>query len=142
MKVIIFYSSLLFLFTCSGINQDNKTSGITTSSKELVKTNGLLQCATNIVNFGSLTKGEIINQNFDFVNFGSEEVEITAYQASCNCTDLKISEALIAPKDSTKITMIIETHDKSPGEHIVTATIKTNGQRTFYLLTTNFTLID
>ncbi|CAN0448754.1 unnamed protein product [Ectocarpus fasciculatus] len=107
-----------------------------------IKTKGLLVCDKSKMEYGVLSKGNDIDQKFNFINTGTEDVEIIAYQASCNCTELKIDDYIVKPNDSTKITMVIETHDKSFGDHTVTATIKTNGQRKFYLLTTNFTLQD
>ncbi|MHA7944852.1 DUF1573 domain-containing protein [Formosa sp. 3Alg 14/1] len=108
------------------------------ATKEIKKTEGVLVCEDTKVNYGSIEKGEQLKQNFVMYNRGNEEVELLYYEASCNCTNLKISKTRIKPNDSTIIEMIVETKEKARGKHNVNTILKTNGKRAFYNLSTSF----
>ncbi|MDY7396719.1 DUF1573 domain-containing protein [Aureibaculum sp. 2210JD6-5] len=146
---------LLFLvnFACKHGNQNKKTDSanniigtvdsINSELKEKIKkTKGLLICNNKHINLKKVKKGSSIEQNFIFHNTGTETVELLGYEASCNCTELKLSKNIVSPKDSVSIIMIVETENKGLGNDIVNTTIKTNGQRTFYHLSLKFELVN
>lgn len=141
---ILFFILLTMIVGCKKETENTKNSNKTATQKtdyiRPIKSMGKLVCENSKVNIGNVKKGQTIQQEFIFVNEGSETVEVLGYEKSCNCTDLRISKSVIKPLDSVSISMHIDTKEKILGEHIVTVTIKTNGQRTFYLLTSNFTL--
>mgnify|MGYP006143332289 CR=1 FL=1 len=102
----------------------------------------MLTCKDKHINFKKIKKDSIIKYNFVFYNTSNESVEILSHEASCNCTELKISKKIISPKDSVSIKMIVETKKKSIGNHIVNSTIKTNGITSFYHLSLKFELVN
>lgn len=148
MKQFLLYTFILIFISCETNDKSTRNipdkEKISQNSSQLVikKSKGLLKCLNKKVEYGNLNRGNIIYQDFYFTNVGLEVVDIVAYESSCNCTNLQVEKLKVKPKDSTKITMVIETHDKTLGNHNVTTTIKTNGQRQFYLLSTTFNLIE
>jgi len=101
---------------------------------------GILHVKKKKIDKGTIKQGTTIQHDYVFHNVGSEEVEIIGYQPSCNCSELKISKFKVSPKDSLMVTMLVETSEKTQGEHKVSAVLKTSGQRTFYDLVLKFSL--
>ena len=52
-----------------------------------------------------------------------------------------MSKLIVSPNDSIYAEMIVDTKDKLIGKEKVTATIKTNGERTYYYLSVNFDVL-
>lgn len=146
MRKLILSISLLSVFACKkSIDEKKVNVSFYEDKKEIVKqepliekTQGLLVCDTIKKDFGKIKRNDLVNQKFTLYNKGTEAVSILEFDASCNCTSLDISKKKINPGDSTFVTMRVETKEKTKGMHTVNATLKTNGKRTFYALTTKF----
>ena len=148
MKKLVLSLSLLVVFACKKAIDKKETTQLSDlkkvkkeaiKSEPLVKkTHGLLICDTIKKDFGKIKRNDLVHQKFTLHNKGTEMVTIVASDASCNCTSLEISKKSIEPGDSTIVTMRVETKEKTKGLHVVNATLKTNGKRTFYALSTKF----
>jgi hypothetical protein len=137
---------LLILLSCTKENKDTfirptlKVEEVISSSVH--KTKGLLFCDSTNINIGNVKKGVIIKRVYKFKNVGLEKIEILGYEKSCSCTSLETRKTSLDPNESTEVIMLVETKDKELGEHEISATIKTNGKRTFYMLKADYTLIE
>jgi hypothetical protein len=146
MKKLILSLMLLSVFACKkSIDEKKIKVSFYENKKEIVKqeplvekTQGILVCDDIKKDFGKIKKNDLVYQKFRLNNIGTETVTILEFDASCNCTSLEISKKSIQPGDSTIVTMKVETKEKSKGLHAVNATLKTNGKRTFYALSTSF----
>lgn len=129
------------LLNCQN-NKNSEESIIKPKTKEVVeefqKSSGVLVSNQQHFDYEIIEKGYLIEQDFVFYNTGDQLVQLIEYEASCNCTEIEASKIDIEPKDSVSIKMVVDTKDKHKGQHKVTATLKTNGQRTFYYLSTTF----
>lgn len=146
MRKLILSLSLISVFACKkSIDEKKVNVSFYEDKKKIVKqeplvekTEGFLVCDTIKKDFGKIKKNDLVHQKFTLYNKGTEAVTILESDASCNCTSLDISKKSILPSDSTIVTMRVETKEKANGLHAVNATLKTNGKRTFYALSTKF----
>lgn len=146
MKKLIVSLSLLSVFACKKSIDEKKVKVSFYEDKKTIikqdplveKTQGLLVCETIKKDFGKIKKNDLVHQKFTLYNKGTETVTILEFDASCNCTSLEISKKSIQPGDSTIVAMRIETKEKTKGLHVVNATLKTNGKKAFYALSTMF----
>ena len=90
----------------------------------------------------TIQKGSIVVQSFNFVNTGLQAVSILSSTKSCGCTELEIPSDYVKPNDSVLVSMRIDTKDKNLGYHKSSATLKTDGQRTFYYLQAPYFLVE
>jgi len=146
MRKLIVSLSLLVVYACKkDIDEKEVKVSFYEDKKEIVKkepivekSEGILVCDTIKKDYGKIKKNDLVHQKFTLYNKGKETVTILEFDASCNCTSLEISKKNILPSDSTIVAMRVETKDKTKGLHTVNATLKTNGKRTFYALSTSF----
>jgi archaellum component FlaF (FlaF/FlaG flagellin family) len=102
------------------------------------RTKGELICEQKNIDVGRIVNDTIFKTAFRFKNNGSEELRITQFNVSCNCTQASVSDSLILPNEECEFFMEVDTKGKSVGKHKVTAVLQTNGQRRFYKLTSLF----
>ncbi|CEN36787.1 DUF1573 domain-containing protein [Capnocytophaga cynodegmi] len=110
--------------------------------QKMSKTRGNLKISKSRIDIGEIKKGKNITHKFILKNIGKENVEITDYRTSCNCTGIDISQKTISPSDSVTVTIIVDTQDKGLGKHNIYTTLATNGQRKYYNLELYFALVN
>ena len=123
---------LAFIFVVLSIASFSKDKRIKIKSK------GELICEQDKINVGQIKSDTVLKHCFRFRNIGSEELKITQFDVSCNCTKANVSDSIVLPLETCDFFMEIDTKGKSKGKHYVVAIFQTNGQRRFYKLTSSF----
>lgn len=146
---LLIVSILICTYGCNkSVKKDtDKHSTNTAIENNLLKLNnehinGLLTGKNNIKSYGEIKKGDTIKHTFILVNQGTDTVKVHSYLPSCDCTAVNIENFTIKPSDSIKIDMTVATNEKIIGQHSVTTTLKTTGQRKMHLLRLTFELIE
>lgn len=136
----------IFCYNCNKIENSQQKSvsvdKIVTSVDSVDYNSGFLVGLKNKIDFGKVKKGDTIKQNFIMINKGLKSVKLIGYTKSCDCTGIYANKDLIEPGDSITFNMHVSTEDKRLGKDDVTATIQTNGKKTFHLLRTRFEIIE
>ncbi len=86
-------------------------------------------------NFGTITTGDTVFHQFDFVNAGKASLIITEAHGSCGCTQPKFSAKPIEPNEKSSIAVTFNSSGKM-GEQDKTITISSNargGQKILHL---------
>ncbi len=80
----------------------NTAIGATTTPVE-EKSNAGISFGKLAHNFGNIIEGQIATYDFQFVNNGTEALQLTRVKASCGCTTPKYPTTAIMPGDTASI---------------------------------------
>ncbi len=77
-----------------------------------------------------LQSGGVISRVFNVSNNGTEQVVVTDVLASCSCTSATIDKKILAPGESTKLTVVFDPnfHYEDDGRFFRTVVIKSNSR--------------
>ena len=64
-----------------------------------------------IIDFGSVKKGEVLKHDFKFTNTGEETLEIKEIERSCSCVSLELAKEKFAPGEKGVLTLIFDTSE-------------------------------
>ncbi|MGZ4961335.1 MAG: DUF1573 domain-containing protein [Limisphaerales bacterium] len=74
---------------------------------------------TNFFDFGKVTSSEKLIGSFKFKNLGTAELKLDSPQASCDCTEAKISPDKLAPGAEGKVTYSIKMDHAVSGQRYI-----------------------
>jgi hypothetical protein len=74
---------------------------------------------TNFFDFGKVTSSEKLVGSFKFKNIGNAELRLEAPQASCECTEAKISPDILAPGQASAVTYSIKMDHAVNGQRFI-----------------------
>lgn len=137
------YSLLLLLLNLLAVNSESNAKTITVQNnviKESKSQKGKLICTRSKIKLGKIKKGQLVKQDFVFINKSKNSVEIIKVDPSCNCTKIA-SDKKVGPNKKGKVSFTIDTKDKPSGKNTVSAVVKTNGETAFFYLELEFDLI-
>ena len=66
-----------------------------------------------VYNCGNVTVGDSVSHQFVLRNAGNTELVIHKINKTCNCTDATIESTVVAPGDSTTLTVVVDTENKN-----------------------------
>ncbi len=140
MKTKVFLKSIVLILLAISCTAEKKHNRSSSGHNETVKTlsQGNLVIEKQKKDFGKFKRGQIIICDYGFYNNGSESIKIVDYEASCTCSEIKFSKMEVQAGDSLTVTMVIQTVGKIKGKHNSGAVLKTNGQRKFYNISSNY----
>jgi hypothetical protein len=97
------------------------TGGLTTFAAEqaAVPPAPKIKFETNFFDFGKVTASEKLVGSFKFKNIGNAELRLEAPQASCDCTEAKISPDILAPGQSSAVTYSIKMDHAVSGQRFI-----------------------
>lgn len=78
-----------------------------------------IQFETNHFNFGKITSAEKLLGSFKFKNVGNAELKLDSPQASCDCTEAKITPDTLAPGQSGEVTYSIKMDHAVSGQRYI-----------------------
>ena len=78
-----------------------------------------IKFATNFFDFGKVTSSEKLIGSFKFKNLGTAELKLDAPQASCDCTEAKISPDRLAPGAEGQVTYSIKMDHAVSGQRYI-----------------------
>jgi len=78
-----------------------------------------IKFATNFFDFGKVTSSEKLVGSFKFKNLGNAELRLDAPQASCDCTEAKISPDRVAPGAEGQVTYSIKMDHAVDGQRFI-----------------------
>jgi Protein of unknown function (DUF1573) len=103
MKRLAIISTVLFMFTSCDVRKKDKAAQIGNNElkqQKVIKNPTTVSIIDSVFDFGKVTDGEIVTQNFRFVNSGKNPLIISKASASCGCTVPEKPEAPIATGDT------------------------------------------
>lgn len=74
---------------------------------------------TNFFDFGKITSAEKLKGSFKFKNIGNAELKLDPPQASCDCTEAKVSPDTLAPGESGEVTYSIKMDHAVSGQRFI-----------------------
>jgi hypothetical protein len=97
------------------------TGGITSFAAEQPATPAApkIKFETNFFDFGKVTSSEKLVGSFKFKNIGNAELRLDAPQASCDCTEAKVTPDIVAPGQSAAVTYSIKMDHAVNGERYI-----------------------
>jgi hypothetical protein len=90
-----------------------------------------LKFRETLYDFDKIIAGKAINHRFEIVNEFQYAVEITFIEKSCNCTEVLIEKAILAPGETSYINLILETEGKE-GKVYAYALLSANTKQRYY----------
>lgn len=131
-KLILSVAIVSVLFACSGnndsqelttdlINNPNSASSSEVDKDELP----FFEFVEEVVDFGTITQGEVVSTNFKFKNVGKSDLIISSAQGSCGCTVPEWPKEPIKPGEEGKIAVTFNSTGKQ-GKQNKTITLVAN----------------
>lgn len=131
-KLILLVAIISVLFACSGnndsqelttdlINNPNSASSSEVDKDELP----FFEFVEEVVDFGTITQGEVVSTNFKFKNVGKSDLIISSAQGSCGCTVPEWPKEPIKPGEEGKIAVTFNSTGKQ-GKQNKTITLVAN----------------
>lgn len=139
LKCIIFFLVLSLL----AVNSKSNAKTLIAHNNFIKKSKspkGKLICTRNKIKLGKIKRGNLVKQDFEFINNSEKSVTILSVAPSCNCTKISNDKKVDSHKKG-KVSFIIDTENKESGKNTVTAVVKTNGEIAFFYLVLEFDLI-
>ncbi|MGE0561143.1 MAG: DUF1573 domain-containing protein [Flavobacteriales bacterium] len=131
-KLVLSVTIISALFACSGTDssQELTTDLInnpnSASASEIDKDNlPFFEFVEEVVDFGTITQGEVVSTNFKFKNVGKSDLIISSAQGSCGCTVPEWPKEPIKPGESGKIAVTFNSTGKQ-GKQNKTITLVAN----------------
>ncbi len=78
-----------------------------------------IQFETNLFDFGKVTGVETMSGTFKFKNVGDGVLKLDPPQASCECTEPKVSPDMVAPGESGEVTFTIKLDRPLNGQRMI-----------------------
>jgi len=97
----------------SACNQNNSTTGSTSTEKTMAGNNPVLKFDKEIYDFGKIKAGDKVSYSYSFVNTGKSPLIITDAVASCGCTIPSWPNKPINPGNKEAIKVIFNSAGKS-----------------------------
>ncbi|MCB0380108.1 MAG: DUF1573 domain-containing protein [Flavobacteriales bacterium] len=131
-RLILSVAIVSVLFACSGnndsqelttdlINNPNSASSSEVDKDELP----FFEFVEEVVDFGTITQGEVVSTNFKFKNVGKSDLIISSAQGSCGCTVPEWPKEPIKPGEEGKIAVTFNSTGKQ-GKQNKTITLVAN----------------
>lgn len=131
-RLILSVAIVSVLFACSGnndsqelttdlINNPNSASSSEVDKDELP----FFEFVEEVVDFGTITQGEVVSTNFKFKNVGKSDLIISSAQGSCGCTVPEWPKEPIKPYEEGKIAVTFNSTGKQ-GKQNKTITLVAN----------------
>ncbi len=108
---------------------------------EVSSSKGVLSCNDNHVLNGIIRRGDTIVNEFMLYNNSSHAVAIKNVEVSCDCTKFNTSKRVINPRDSVRLTVVIDSKNKNDGEYSIHTILWTDCQLDSYILTSMFVVM-
>ena len=131
-KLILSVAIISVLFACSGnndsqeLNTDLINNPNSASSSEVDKDKlPFFEFVEEVVDFGTITQGEVVSTNFKFKNVGKSDLIISSAQGSCGCTVPEWPKEPIKPGEEGKIAVTFNSTGKQ-GKQNKTITLVAN----------------
>lgn len=84
-----------------------------------------MKVVNQVINFGSVPEDTVLKAIYTVVNTGEHPLYIEYINPDCNCTGVEYSKEAIPPKDSIKVSLLLDTKGKN-GVQILHSVIKAN----------------
>lgn len=131
-KLILSVSIISLLFSCSGTTSSddfstdliNNPNSANESSEDKDKL-PFFEFVEEVVDFGTITQGEVVSTHFKFKNVGKTDLIISSAQGSCGCTVPEWPKEPIKPGEEGKIAVTFNSSGKQ-GKQNKTITIVAN----------------
>lgn len=126
---ILAFSAALMLAACNGnqtgvdtsiIHNPNSAEGYNADEKMPI-----IKFEKQLHDFGNLTMGENISYSFKFTNVGNADLVINNCEATCGCTVPDFPKDVIAPGQSSYVTVAFRSADKA-GQQLQEVTVVSN----------------
>lgn len=131
-KNILPVAIISIFFSCSGggnseeLSTDLINNPNSASTKNVDKDHlPFFEFVEEVVDFGTITQGEVVSTNFKFKNVGKSDLIISSAQGSCGCTVPEWPKEPIKPGDEGKISVTFNSSGKQ-GKQNKTITIVAN----------------
>lgn len=125
-KLILLYLLSLVLISCNngsdgGVQEIEFPGGeyldvikmpITADGRKDTKNVPVIQFENDVINFGRVKEGEIVDVEFVFTNVGNAPLLITNAQSTCGCTIPVFPKELIQPGDGGTIKVRFDTKNR------------------------------
>ena len=121
-KIVLAASVITILMSCGSNEVENNKTEITTdlinnpntaSGKEVDKdAQPFFEFAEEVVDFGTITQGEIVSTTFKFRNVGKSNLIISSAQGSCGCTVPEWPKEPIKPGEDATISVKFNSNGK------------------------------
>jgi len=121
-KIVLLASVLTFLMSCGGNDGEGNQTEITTdlinnpntaSGSEADKDEQpFFEFADEVIDFGTITQGEIVSKTFKFRNVGKTNLIISSAQGSCGCTVPEWPKEPIKPGEDGTIEVTFNSNGK------------------------------
>jgi len=132
-KLILSVAVISLLFACSEagsseelttdlINNPNSASETSQVDKDKLP---FFEFVEEVVDFGTITQGEVVSTNFKFKNVGKSDLIISSAQGSCGCTVPEWPKEPIKPGEEGKIAVTFNSSGKQ-GKQNKTITLVSN----------------
>lgn len=86
------------------------------------------------INVGEVKKDSVINTDFYLKNISDKKINILHVERSCDCTAVKLTDSIINPNKTIKISLIVDTQWKKDDFEVTTVVVLNSKQKN-YLLT-------
>lgn len=93
MKKLLFTASVLFFISCNNDSEDVEVTtdlinnpSTASSNIEEQDNQPFFEFIEEVIDFGTVTQGEIVSASFKFRNVGKKDLIISSAQGSCGCT--------------------------------------------------------
>ncbi|MBI2279940.1 MAG: DUF1573 domain-containing protein [Bacteroidetes bacterium] len=131
-KIILPIAIISVLFSCSGVgNSDELSTDLINNPNSASASNvdkdklPFFEFVEEVVDFGTITQGEVVSTNFKFKNVGKSDLIISSAQGSCGCTVPEWPKEPIKPGEEGKIAVTFNSSGKQ-GKQNKTITIVAN----------------
>ena len=131
-KLMLSVAIISVIFSCSnGKNSDDLSTDLINNPNSANETNvdkdklPFFEFEEEVVNFGTITQGEIVSTSFKFKNVGKSDLIISSAQGSCGCTIPEWPKEPIKPGENAKIAVTFNSTGKQ-GLQNKTITIVSN----------------
>ncbi len=92
-----------------------------------------LKFDSNIKDYGTLNYGEHAQCNFELTNIGKEDIQIKNVKSNSRSLEFKLSDSLLKPGETTKLSVIYDTEKEGPIRK--TITVFSDAKPSVYTLT-------
>lgn len=131
-KIILPVAIISVFFSCSGVgNSDELSTDLINNPNSASASNvdkdqlPFFEFVEEVVDFGTITQGEVVSTNFKFKNVGKSDLIISSAQGSCGCTVPEWPKEPIKPGAEGRIAVTFNSSGKQ-GKQNKTITIVAN----------------
>lgn len=123
MKTIFYFLIGFALIACNtkneneNINTDLINNPATATNEVDTENVPIIEFETEVIDFGTITQGEIVEKVFRFKNIGKSNLLISSARGSCGCTVPEWPKEPIAPGEENIIKVKFDSNGKQGKQH-------------------------